>query len=108
MHKPQWIYNKTNGDSEGGRPGGRGLSTHILPEFTPGDPLPAKAKMIGHTGSAYGLNSAFYFDPKGKYGFVSRMNGSVEEPKKKPSAIFYDFEVALLKALRDQSALPCK
>ncbi len=108
MHKPQWTYNRTNGDSEGGRPGGRGLSTHILPEFVPGDPLPAKAKMMGHTGSAYGLNSAFYFDPKGKYGFVSMMNGSFEEPKKAPSAIFFDFEVALLKALREHSAMPCK
>ncbi|MCK7533325.1 MAG: hypothetical protein MZV63_20980 [Marinilabiliales bacterium] len=45
--------------------------------------MPAKANMMGHTGSAYGLNSAFYFDPKGKYGFVSMMNGSFERTEKK-------------------------
>ncbi len=29
----------------------------------------------GHTGSAYGLNSAMYFHPKEKYGFVVITNG---------------------------------
>ena len=31
--------------------------------------------MIGHTGSAYGLNSAMYFNPKEKFGFVVITNG---------------------------------
>jgi CubicO group peptidase (beta-lactamase class C family) len=108
MHKPQRTYQKTNGDNEGGRPGSRGLSVHILPDLVPDDPLPARSKMMGHTGSAYGLNSAFYFDPKGKYGFVIMMNGSLTEPRKAPSALFYEFEVALVKALRENSVLPCK
>ncbi|MRR19958.1 class A beta-lactamase-related serine hydrolase [bacterium] len=108
MQTPQWTYQKTNGDSEGGRPGSRGLSMHILPELVPGDPLPKGSHMMGHTGSAYGLNSAFYYDPKGKYGFVFIMNGSFNEPVKAPSALFYNFEVALIKALRENSALPCK
>lgn len=108
MHKPHWTYNGTNGDSESGRPGSRGLSVHILPELLPGDPLPAGARMLGHTGSAYGLNSAFFFDPKGKYGFVVMMNGSFDGVSRDSSAIFFKFEEALLKALTENSAMPCK
>lgn len=108
MHKPQWIYDGTNGDSDGGRPGNRGLSVDILPGLLPGDPLPKGSHMIGHTGSAYGLNSAFFFDPKGKYGFVFMMNGSFDGPARDSSAIFYKFEEALLKALEENSAMPCK
>lgn len=108
MHKPQWIYNGTNGDSESGRPGSRGLSVHILPDLLPGDPLPSGSHMMGHTGSAYGLNSAFFFDPKGKYGFVVMMNGSLDGPARDSSAIFYKFEEVLLKALTENSAMPCK
>lgn len=108
MHKPQWIYKSTNGDSDGGRPGSRGLSVHILPKLVPGDPLPAGSHMMGHTGSAYGLNSAFFFDPKGKYGFVFMMNGSFSGPEKERSALFYKFEEALILALRDNASLPCK
>lgn len=108
MHKPQWIYNGTNGDTEGRRPGSRGLSVHILPDLLPGDPLPKRSHMIGHTGSAYGLNSAFFFDPKGKYGFVFMMNGSFDGPARDPSSICFKFEEALLKALEENSAMPCK
>lgn len=32
--------------------------------------------MIGHTGSAYGLNSIMFFEPKEKFGFVVICNGS--------------------------------
>lgn len=35
--------------------------------------------MIGHTGSAYGLNSIMFFEPKEKFGFVVICNGS--DPK---------------------------
>jgi CubicO group peptidase (beta-lactamase class C family) len=108
MHKPQWLYNGSNGDTEGGRPGSRGLSVHILPDLLPGDPQPEGSHMIGHTGSAYGLNSAFFFDPKGKYGFVFMTNGSLEGPARDPSAICFKFEEALLKALRENAAMPCK
>ena len=108
MHKPQWIFNGTNGDNDGGRSDSRGLSVHILPALLPGDPLPAGSHMMGHTGSAYGLNSAFFFDMKGKYGFVFMMNGSFEGPARDPSAIVFKFEEALIKALKENSVLPCK
>lgn len=32
-------------------------------------------ELIGHTGSAYGLYSAMFFDPKEKFGFVVISNG---------------------------------
>lgn len=108
MHTPQWTYNGVNGDADGGRPGSRGLSVHMLPDLVPGDPLPEGSHMMGHTGSAYGLNSAFYFDPGGRYGFIFIMNGSLNGPAQAPSSLFHDFEEALIRALRENSLLPCQ
>jgi hypothetical protein len=31
--------------------------------------------MTGHTGGAYGLVSAMYFNPAGKFGFIMMCNG---------------------------------
>ncbi len=108
MHKPQWTYNGSNGDVEDSRPGSRGLSVDILPTPVAGDPLPPEAHMMGHTGSAYGLNSDFFFEPEGKYGFIFITNGIAGGPKKSVSGTFYTFEEALIKALRENSLLPCK
>ncbi len=41
---------------------------------TPGSIIDSK-KLIGHTGSAYGLFSAMFFDPQEKYGIVVISNG---------------------------------
>ncbi|MBM3402232.1 MAG: beta-lactamase family protein [Bacteroidetes bacterium] len=40
------------------------------------DDLILGKKMVGHTGSAYGLYSAMFFHPKEKFGFVVITNGS--------------------------------
>jgi CubicO group peptidase (beta-lactamase class C family) len=40
------------------------------------DKLISGVELIGHTGSAYGLYSAMFFDPDKKYGFVVITNGS--------------------------------
>lgn len=37
--------------------------------------LVSGVKLVGHTGSAYGLYSAMFFDPEQKYGFVVITNG---------------------------------
>jgi len=108
MHKPQWIYNGSNGDMEDERPGNRGLSVKILPDPAPDNSLPDGVRMMGHTGSAYGLISNFFFDPGKKFGYVYMMNGSFSAPKLGPPALFYDFEEALLKALAENSAMTCK
>ena len=39
------------------------------------DKLIPGQEMIGHTGSAYGLYSAMFFQPKEKFGFVVITNG---------------------------------
>jgi hypothetical protein len=41
---------------------------------TPGSIIDSK-KMIGHTGSAYGLYSAMFFNPQEKFGIVVISNG---------------------------------
>ncbi len=108
MHKQQWVYNGSNGDVEDSRPGSRGLSVHILPVPEAGDALPPEAHMMGHTGSAYGLVSDFFFEPDGRYGFIFITNGIFDGPRKGKSGTFYTFEEALIKALRENSLLPCR
>lgn len=39
------------------------------------DKLIPHVNLTGHTGSAYGLYSTMFFDPKHKYGFVVITNG---------------------------------
>ena len=48
---------------------GYGLAISNLDDLIPGK------KMTGHTGSAYGLYSAMFFNPKEKFGFVVITNG---------------------------------
>ncbi len=47
-----------------------GLGLMRTDEFTPG------VELVGHTGGAYGLRSAMFFDPVKKFGFVVITNGS--------------------------------
>jgi hypothetical protein len=54
------------------------------------------------------LFSALFFDPSGKYGFIIIMNGIRDGAFKKPSHSFYDFQDAVLKALRENALLPCR
>lgn len=46
-----------------------GLALEQTDEYTPGTIL------VGHTGGAYGLRSAMFFDPVAKYGYVVICNG---------------------------------
>ncbi len=108
MHEPGWRWNGSNADVEDVRQGDRGLGTQILPDPAPGSLLPPGSRMIGHSGSAYGLISDFYFDPDGKYGFIFITNGIAGGPKKGESGLFYSFEEALIRALRDNNLLPCR
>ena len=49
--------------------GGYGLALRGSTDLIPGQ------SMVGHTGSAYGLYSAMFFEPKEKFGFVVITNG---------------------------------
>lgn len=53
-------------------PAGKGYGLAITTE----DNLVSGKMMKGHTGSAYGLNSAMFFQPQEKFGFVVIINGS--------------------------------
>lgn len=108
MHRTQFLSDSTNSDNEGVRAGNRGLSVQILPESASGGILPEGSGFLGHSGSAYGLVSDFYFDPKGKYGFIFITNGIFDGPKTGPSGAFYTFEEALINALKENYLLPCK
>jgi CubicO group peptidase (beta-lactamase class C family) len=108
MHREQFICDTANNDETGVRKGNRGLSVQIIPETVAGGLLPERSHMLGHSGSAYGLISDFYLDPKGKYGFIFITNGMAAEPGDGPSGSFYTFEEALILALRGNNLLPCK
>jgi len=108
MHSNQWTNRGSNGEEESVRSGNRGLSVQILPERLAGSLLPESSHMLGHSGSAYGLISDFYFDQKGKYGFIFITNGMEGEPEDGPSGSFYAFEETMIRALRDNGLLPCK
>lgn len=108
MHRAQFISTAANSDNEEVRAGNRGLSVQILPESVSGSILPKGSHFLGHSGSAYGLVSDFYFDPAKKYGFIFITNGMESEPRQGPSGSFYTFEEVLIRALRDNGFLPCK
>lgn len=108
MHRAHFISTNKNSDDQGVRKGNQGLSVQILPETAAGVILPAGSGFLGHSGSAYGLQSDFFFDPKRKYGFIFITNGILDGPKAGPSGSFYTFEEALIKALRVNAVLPCK
>lgn len=108
MHRAQYISTGANSDDEGVRAGNRGLSVQILPETAAGGILPEGSHFLGHSGSAYGLSSDFYFDPDKKYGFIFITNGISGSLSKGASGSFYTFEEALINALRENNFLPCK
>ena len=53
-------------------PAGKGYGLALTTQ----DNLISGKIMKGHTGSAYGLNSAMFFQPQEKFGFVVIINGS--------------------------------
>ena len=107
MHTPEWVFDGTNGDVTGGRKESRGPGVHILPVAEESDALAPGVRMMGHSGSAYGLISLFYFDPEGRYGFIFMTNGIFNGPRKVKSSLFYNCEDAVVKALRENNYLPC-
>ena len=54
-------------------------------------------KLVGHTGSAYGLYSTMFFNPKKKFGFVIITNGI----NATYTGDFPDFTVAAINTLYD-------
>lgn len=107
MHSPQWKYDGKNGDDVG-QSRCWGLSVHILTNTPSGDIIFSDARMMGHTGDAYGLKSGFWFDPVSKSGFIYITNGLFKQPVQGIYSAFDSFEEAVGSAVRKNSFLPCK
>lgn len=76
---------KSNGNRIISRRSAKQMQTMISEKEQYGLALSKSNKLIdgvvltGHTGSAYGLNSAMFFEPKKEYGFVIIINGSEQK-----------------------------
>ncbi len=103
MHTPQWTFNGSNGDTGNGKDRCWGLSVHILTNSPSGDLIYKDSKMMGHSGDAYGLISAFYFDPESRSGLILITNGIYNPLTKGSHSAFYDFEEAIFSAAQVNS-----
>jgi len=100
MHTPQWTFNGSNGDTDGGKKRCWGLSVKILTNTPSFDLIYTDAKMLGHSGDAYGLISEFFFSPDTKSGLILITNGIFNNITKGSYSSFYDFEEAIFSAAR--------
>ena len=76
-----------------------GLTLWLSDLYSPGTTL------VGHTGGAYGMRSAMFFNPEKKYGFVVISNGALETPEEEavmtdPSGSTSEIETILTSTLR--------
>ena len=106
MHSPQWKYNGSNGDDVG-QSRSWGLSVHILTNTPSGDVIFKDAKMMGHTGDAYGLKSSFWFDPVSRSGFIFMTNGIFNQPAPGSWSAFDSFQESVYSAVRENAGVPC-
>lgn len=107
MHKPQWKYNGSNGENNGGLLMCWGLGVQIITNTPSGDMIFKDLPLKGHSGSAYGLISGFYFDPRSRSGFIFMTNGVYGELKKGTYSSYFDFEEAIFSAVWKNSYPPC-
>lgn len=107
MHKAQWKYNGSNGDTSDGESLSWGLSVHLLTNTPSGDVIFDDTPLMGHSGSAYGLISGFYFDPATRSGFIFMTNGIFDKLNKGSHSAYYDFEEAIFSAVRQNAWSPC-
>jgi CubicO group peptidase (beta-lactamase class C family) len=73
MLSPQWRFDGTNGDTEGGFYCAYGLAIQILPNSRPGcsdDLLGDGTVLRGHAGDAYGVRSGLWIDERRRRGMA--------------------------------------
>lgn len=99
MHKPQWRYNGTNGDTNGGLFQCWGLSVQLGTNTPKGDVAIEGIPLIGHAGDAYGLISGLYFDPKRGVGLVFMTNGTVSGAKPGAHSGYFALEEDIFRAV---------
>ncbi len=118
MATPQWTYNDNtqapNGDTYYGLFFQWGLGLQIFTDrggsAASGDRVGSEAggfKGVGHLGEAYGLLSAFIFDPVAKDGLIYLMGGLGDDPNNNLGSYsaFYGWEESVLRSLYQRAVL---
>jgi CubicO group peptidase (beta-lactamase class C family) len=88
--RPQWVFDGSNGDTEGGFYCSYGLAVQTL--ATPNmpdchdDPFGDGARRIGHAGEAYGLRSGLWLDMERRTGVAFYATGVADDAAKGVSA----------------------
>jgi CubicO group peptidase (beta-lactamase class C family) len=98
MISPQWRYDGSNGDTEGGFWCSYALAVQMLASGAMGckdDPFGDGRQRIGHPGEAYGLRSGLWIDPVAGTGTAYFITAVADEAAKGRSA-FNAVEEALL------------
>ncbi len=103
MTRPQWRFDGSNGETEGGFYCAYGLGVMILAE--PGrpaacrdDPFGDGVRRIGHAGEAYGLRSGLWIDARG-HG-IAFYQSTVPDPAPTGASAFTTAEEAWIARLR--------
>jgi hypothetical protein len=109
MRTTSWLYNGSNGDTDGGLFGAWGLATQII-TATPGkDEIFPNSIMFGHAGDAYGLISDNFLDPVSGYGLIFMTNGpkTTENFVLSKSSAWYECEEKTYNVLQKYSRSKC-
>ncbi|MBX9730619.1 MAG: beta-lactamase family protein [Sphingomonas sp.] len=103
MTTPQWRFNGSNGDSEGGFYCGYGLGVMLLappgrPASCRDDPFGDNRLRIGHAGEAYGLRSGLWVDPATKRGIAYFVSAVPDDAPTGPHSAFTTAEETAIAA----------
>jgi len=79
MHKPQWVFNGSNGDDFYGLFKSWGLGFQITTNTLNADVVVPDCQITGHIGDSYGLLSDMFFDIENKFGMIFITNGSADK-----------------------------
>jgi CubicO group peptidase (beta-lactamase class C family) len=89
MLAPQWRFDGSNGDTEGGFYCAYGLAVQSLPVAQPGcrdDLFGSGRSVFGHAGDAYGLRSGLWVDHRTGTGIAFFATGNGDDPPRGRSA----------------------
>ena len=75
MKEAEWVWNGTNGDTDGGLFISWGLGVHRLLAHPHKDVIFENSVMYGHAGDAYGLISDMYHEAENQYAVIVIANG---------------------------------
>lgn len=103
MTAPQWRFDGSNGNTEGGFHCGYGLGVMLLalpnrPASCRDDPFGDDRPRIGHAGEAYGLRSGLWVDPATRQGIAFFVSAVPDDAPIGPRSAFTAAEEAAIAA----------